>query len=68
MGLREVREPVESCEGMPDGILGGKRAKELTIGDLRRLLRLENLMDADMHDAQWQSRIDFTSNQPARAG
>ena len=67
MGLREVRELVESCEGLPDGILVGKRAKDLTIGDLRLLLRLANLMGADLHDAQWKSRIDNPSNEPVRA-
>ena len=67
MGLREVRELVESCEGLPDGILVGKRAKDLTIGDLRMLLRLANLMGADIHDSKWQSRIDTPSNQPVRA-
>ena len=67
MGLREVRELVDACEGLPDGILVGKRAKDLTIGDLRLLLRLANLMGADIHDARWQTRLDSPSSQPTRA-
>ena len=67
MGLREVRELVDACEGLPDGILVGKRAKDLTIGDLRLLLRLANLMGADIHDARWQTRLDGPSSQPTRA-
>lgn len=38
MGLRDVQEIVEACEGLPDDATLETFARHLTVGDLRLLL------------------------------
>jgi hypothetical protein len=47
MGLREVKEVIDSLDGLPDGLLLGKRARDLSIGDLRLLYRYASLMGVE---------------------
>lgn len=67
MGLREVRELVESCEGLPDTIRLDHRAGRLTVGDLRLLLHCADAVAGEYRDHKWPQMLDPHSTTVKRA-